>query len=110
MPYEIFNFSDSPNKAPTDEIEMQPKVKGIIQALSSLDLLKILFELSATEFYTSIRNVFINEIKRFPDILIIGFSMVKPARGQVLLNELINLIMPQFMCPQTSNPIVLQMI
>ena len=108
--YEIFNFSDSPNKAPTDEIEMQPEVKGIIQALSSLDLLKILFELSATEFYTSIRNIFLNEIKRFPDILIIGFSMVKPARGQALLNELIHMIMPQFMCLQTSSAIVLQMI
>lgn len=110
LPYEIFNFADSPNKAPTEEIDMQPELKGIIQALSSLDLLKVMFELSATEFYTSIRNVFINEIKRFPDILIIGFSMVKPARGQALLNELINIIMPQFMCPQTSNPLVLQMI
>lgn len=110
VPYEIFNFADSPNKAPTDEIEMQPEVKGIIQALSSLDLLKVLFELSATEFYTSIRNVFINEIKRFPDILIIGFSMLKPAKGQVLLNELIHMIMPQFMCMQTSSAIVLQMI
>lgn len=110
LSYEMFNFSDSPNKAPTDEIEMQSELKVIIQALSSLDLLKILFELSATEFYISIRNVFINEIKRFPDILIIGLSMVKPTRGQGLLHELINMVMPQFMCPQTSSQIVLQII
>ena len=110
LPYEMFNFADSPNKAPTEEIEMQPELKVIIQALSSLDLLKVLFELSATEFYVSIRNVFINEIKRFPDILIIGLAMVKPSRGQGLLTELINLILPQFMSPQTSSTIVLQII
>jgi len=110
LSYEMFNFSDSPNKAPTDEIEMQLELKVIIQALSSLDLLKVMFELSATEFYISIRNVFINEVKRFPDILIIGFSMVKPNRGQGLLHELINLVMPQFMCPQTTSKVVLEII
>lgn len=107
---EIFNFSDSPNKVPIEEIAMQPDVKSIIQALLSLDLLKVLIELSVTEFYSSIRNLLINEAKHFPDILIIGLSIIKPSRGHHLLSELISQMMPQFMTHQTTNPIVLQTI
>lgn len=45
-------------------------------ALSSIELLQTLIELSVTEFYTTVRNLLINEAKEFPDILIICLAMV----------------------------------
>jgi CCR4-NOT transcription complex subunit 1 len=110
QPREIFNWLDSPNRAPIEDIVYQPDLAGIIEALSSLDLLKVLIELSVTEFFTIIRNLLLAEAKRFPDIMIIGLCMIKPARGKPLLEELYSFLMPTFISPQTTNPIVLQTI
>jgi hypothetical protein len=84
-----------------------PEFENKIKALSSLDLLRCLIELSTTEFYTLIRNLLINEAKDFPDILIVGLAIIKPRRGNSLHKELIELLLPTYIQPSTTNPIVL---
>ena len=69
VPHEYFNFSKSSLRLP-QEIAVQPDKRLIVEALTSLDLLKILIELSVTEFYTMIRNLFLCEMETYPGILI----------------------------------------
>ena len=107
LPQEAFNFNESPNKIPLEDVAISQEVRHIIQAFSSQDLLTTLVELSVTEFYTSIKNLFMTEADRFPDIMLISMSTIKPRRGQSLLSDVLSKLLSKFFPLNNSNPGVL---
>lgn len=108
LPQEIFNFSDLQNKAVLGDIAVQPEFLVHVQALCSLDIVRVLLQLSASEYYTQIRALFLQEVERFPDILLLSLSKLKLAQEPALLEELLKLLLPRLVSPQTSPSVVLK--
>ena len=108
LPQDVFNFSDLQNKALLGDIAIQPEFIVHVQALCSLDIMRVLLQLSSTEYYSQIRNLFLQEVERFPDILLLVLSKLRLANEPVLLEELLKLLLPRLVSPQTSPSVVLK--
>ena len=108
LPQDIFNFNDLHNKAVLADIAVQPEYVVHVQALCSLDIVKVLLQLSASEYYAQIRALFLQEVERFPDILLLSLSKLKIPQEPPLLEELLKLLLPRLVSPQTSPSVVLK--
>eukprot|EP00698_Gefionella_okellyi_P025035 TRINITY_DN9037_c0_g1_i1.p1 TRINITY_DN9037_c0_g1~~TRINITY_DN9037_c0_g1_i1.p1 ORF type:complete len:2034 (-),score=429.50 TRINITY_DN9037_c0_g1_i1:786-6887(-) len=75
---------------------------------ASLDLLELLLNLSASEHYAAIRNIFEYPMKHCPDLLITGIASLKSSTWNSLAQELAVLLMPLYIAnyPASAQVIV----
>ncbi len=71
-----------------------------LQFFTSLDILRLLLELSETGYYLEIRALFDLPLQKCPDLLTYGLIQIQPEAGYYLLNELYNQLLPNYI----SNP------
>lgn len=84
-----------------EEITASTKDKGAVPAeflhvWLCVDLVERLLALSDSHHYTIVRQLFEAPLKQAPEYLLLTLSLCKP-QGTLLLNELLSLLLPQFL-------------
>lgn len=63
----------------------------------SVDLVERLILLSDTHYFSKVRQMFEAPLKLAPEYLLLTLSLCKPNRGVLMLDELLSLLLPQFL-------------
>lgn len=93
-PADVFSFAASPRRQ--DPFDLSGKTRGSQNfAWNSLDLIETLLELSESQHYTTIRNMFENPIKQCPELLLLGLAQTKVQN--LMQKELVNSLVPTFL-------------
>lgn len=66
------------------------------------ELVQILVEISDYK-YISIRELFENPIQKYPELVLLTLSEIKPSKGQPLLDELFSNLLPQYLQNHSTN-------
>jgi hypothetical protein len=74
----------------------------------SVDLVERLIMLSDTHYFHKVRSLFEAPLKQAPEYLLLTLSLCKPSRGIFLLDELLSLLLPQFLGNHINSILVLQ--
>lgn len=73
----------------------------------SVDLVERLLILSDSHYYQRVRSLFEAPLKQMPEYLLLTLSLCKPTRGCLLLDELLSLLLPQFLGNHINSILVL---
>lgn len=68
-----------------------------LQVWLSVDLVERLIIISDSSNFTKVRALFDFPIKQMPEYLLLVISQCKPDRGNLMLDELLSLLLPQFL-------------
>lgn len=106
------------NECPKRQValDLYPNLKisnlnpAVLQFWSSLDFLEILVELSDSDYFVEIRQLFDFPLSKCPDMLILGLAQLKPKRGATLLDELYSYLFPLYLLNHASSLEILEAI
>lgn len=74
----------------------------------SVDLVEKLLNLSNTVHFTRVRHLFEAPLRQIPEYLLLTLSQCKPPRNSLLLDELLSILLPQFLGNHVNSIVVLQ--
>ena len=74
----------------------------------SVDLVERLIEISDSHHFQKVRNIFEYPMKTLPDYLLLTLSLAKPTKGNLMIDELLSLLLPQFLGNHINSIPVLQ--
>ena len=74
----------------------------------SVDLVERLLILSDSHYFTRVRQLFEAPMKQVPEYLLLTISLCKPTRGGLMIDELLSLLLPQFLGNHANSIITLQ--
>ncbi len=74
----------------------------------SVDLVEKLLNLSNTIYFARVRSIFEAPLKQIPEYLLLTLSLCKPPKNSLLLDELLSVLLPQFLGNHANSIIVLQ--
>lgn len=113
---DYINWSENFPKKRTANLEFNQNYKynqlnpPVIQLWACLDLLELLIELSDSEFYVEIRQLFEYPIQKCPDILIVGLTQIQPSNGGAMLDEIFSQLFPNYLTNHANSIQILEQI
>lgn len=74
----------------------------------SVDLVEKLLHLSNSVHFARVRHLFEAPLKQIPEYLLLTLSQCAPPKNSLLLDELLSILLPQFLGNHANSIIVLQ--
>lgn len=71
--------------------KVQPE---LLQVWLSVDLVERLVQLSTNQNFSKVRHLFETPLKTIPEYLLLTLSLAKPAKGNLMIDELLSLLLP----------------
>ena len=91
------------------DITLHPdSTSELVDVWLSLDLVEILVSLSETSQFSRVRKIFDTPIRLLPEYLLLNISKCQFNNGNILLDELISLLLPQFLTNHANSIPVLK--
>mmetsp|Transcript_15786 Transcript_15786/g.11144 ORF Transcript_15786/g.11144 Transcript_15786/m.11144 type:complete len:102 (-) Transcript_15786:1842-2147(-) len=74
----------------------------------SIEVVEMLIHLSESAQYQQVRQIFESPLKHMPEYLLLTISQTNPTRGNLILDELLSALLPQFLGNHPNSILVLR--
>lgn len=82
----------------------------MLQFFGCVEILELLVDLSETDYFIEIRNLFDTPITKCPDLLLFGLMQIQSKHGYQIVEELYSQLLPIYLSNPTHSPEILETI